>query len=105
MTLGMSIAILAGIAMEDLVVAAELLLTPPPAVRDVGSRKQLFIDHRFVEQKENVWHVVNPPEEHVPVLPGEGFETEHINGYSTVIQQRADGRYGSTPRCWTTMPR
>jgi len=45
LTLGMSIAILAGIALEDSVAAAEILLAAPPAVRDVGSRKQLFMAH------------------------------------------------------------
>ena len=28
---------------------------------EVGSRKQLFIDHRFIESKENISLVVNPP--------------------------------------------
>lgn len=69
----------------------DLALKPPPAVRDVGSRRQLFIDHRFVEVGEGVSLVVNPPLQHTPVLPGEGFETEYINGYSTIIQERPDG--------------
>ena len=68
-----------------------LSLNPPPPVRDVGSRRQLFMDRRFVEAAQGVSLVVNPPAEHLPVLPGEGFETEFINGYSTVIQEHADG--------------
>jgi len=69
----------------------DLALKPSPAIRDVGSRRQLFTDRRFVEAGEGVTLVVNPPVEHTPVLPGEGLETEHINGYSTIIQERADG--------------
>jgi hypothetical protein len=88
--LGTSIVIITWLATDDSVAGAEIALAAPPAVRDVGNRKQLFMDHRFVEREENLRHVVNPPEQHVPVLPGEGFETEYINGYSTIIQQRAD---------------
>lgn len=88
---GTLVVVSAGAAMVVATTRAETWLVAPPAVRDVGSRKQLFIDHRFVEQKENVRHVVNPPEEHIGVLPGEGFETEFINGYSTIIQQKEDG--------------
>lgn len=85
------IALLACVAVGVAAPGAEIRLTPPPAVREVGNRKQLFLDHRFVAEKENVRHVVNPPEEHLAVLPGEGFETEWITGYSTIIQEKPDG--------------
>jgi len=32
-----------------------------PVIRDVGGRKQLFIDQRFIEESENVVLKVNPP--------------------------------------------
>jgi hypothetical protein len=34
----------------------------PESVRDVGDRKQLFIDRRFIEQSANVTLSINPPE-------------------------------------------
>jgi hypothetical protein len=40
LTYGMSIVILAWMAMDDLVAGAEIALAAPPAVRDIGSRKR-----------------------------------------------------------------
>jgi hypothetical protein len=43
----------------------------PPAARHIGSRKQLFIDERFVAEKRDVALVVNPP-----VSPARGPPTD-----------------------------
>lgn len=85
------LAALAGIGASVTLMGAEIRLAAPPAARDVGNRKQLFMDHRFVAEGENVQHRVNPPLEHIPVLPGEGFEGEYLTGYSTIIQEQANG--------------
>lgn len=41
--------------------------TARPAVRQIGSRKQLFIDERFVAEKHDVALVVNPPVKAGPI--------------------------------------
>lgn len=41
---------------------------PPSAARDVGDRKQLFIDRRFIERSEGVELVMNPPHDREVVL-------------------------------------
>ena len=55
---------------------------------DVGNRKQLFIDERFIERSEDVELTMNPPymsEE--PVLVQDRPWEERIGGYNTVIRE------------------
>ncbi len=68
----------------------EYEIAPPPAIWDVGDRKQLFIDHRFIEDGTGCQLGVNPPRETFPVLPGKGYEEEYF-AYSTLVQTEADG--------------
>lgn len=60
---------------------------PQPAVRDVGDRKQLFIDGRFIAASSGVSRVVNPPVKAGPVrlsTPATGY----VNG---IVEH--DGRF------------
>lgn len=61
---------------------------------EVGTRKQLFIDQRFVAEAEGVRRVVNPPVQHAePVLTADRpWEALGISGYNTVLRE-ADGRF------------
>src|SRR5688572_96765 len=64
---------------------------------NIGSRKQLFIDERFVEEAQNVILRVNPPVKHGPVLLGtHAWENGIVTGAGTVIEDR--GKY----RLWYT---
>ena len=55
---------------------------------DVGTRKQLFIDQRFIDQSDGVVLHVNPPTTHGPVLKGEGpWEGGWIRATGSLIQE------------------
>ena len=55
---------------------------------EVGNRKQLFIDERFIDQSENVELTMNPPymSEEPVLVPDRPWE-ERIGGYNTVIRE------------------
>ena len=58
---------------------------------DVGSRKQLFIDDRFIESQTGITLRMNPPAKAGPVLLQEtDLETRGL-GFATVLEM--DGRY------------
>ena len=59
---------------------------------DVGNRKQLFIDDRFIDRSEDVELTMNPPHmgEEPVLVPDRPWETR-IGGYNTVI--REGGRF------------
>jgi len=67
-------------------------MTIPPI--DVGSRKQLFIDERFIEHSRGVRLRMNPPVQHPePVLvPDRPWELNGIGAYNTVLLE-PDGRF------------
>ena len=68
---------------------------------DIGTRKQLFMDERFVETSEGVRWCMNPPHQHAdPVLVCDRpWERLGICGYNTVMKE-GEGRfrlwYGAT---------
>src|SRR5262245_56162402 len=64
-------------------------LPATPAI-DVGSRKQLFIDHKFIESAEGLSLVTNPPWRtgEVVLEPDAPWEKGTVIGsYSTVVQE------------------
>lgn len=70
------------------------------AAYDIGNRKQLFIDHKFIEESEGVTLQMNPPVKHGKVMPGtNSWENGIISGAGTLIED--GGKY----RLWyTAMP-
>lgn len=58
-------------------------------VLNVGSRKQLFIDHRFFERADKINLCMNPPyQSPEPVLRADRlWEKQGIGGYNTVIME------------------
>ena len=62
---------------------------------DIGSRKQLFIDNRFIEFQSGITLSMNTPVQHPePVLvPDKPWEEEGIGGYNTVWREPEDGRF------------
>jgi len=58
---------------------------------DVGGRKQLFIDHRFIESCHGIRLTVNPPVKKEIVLRPEGQETGGMFWISAVLE--VDGEY------------
>ena len=60
----------------------------------IGSRKQLFIDERFIESQTDISLCMNPPVQHPdPVLvPDRPWEDMGIGAYNTVWRE-ADGRF------------
>jgi hypothetical protein len=74
-------------------------MTPQPI--DVGSQRQLFIDHRFIENSDNVELHVNPPQRRGMVI-GEDprpWEAGYILAAATLIQD------GDTLKLWyMTLP-
>jgi len=58
----------------------------PSAAIDVGSRKQLFIDHRFIESCQGVRLTVNPPVKKEIVLRLKGEEARHMCWISAVLE-------------------
>ena len=61
---------------------------------DVGSRRQLFIDDRFIESRSGVTLTMNPPVQHAePVLtPDKPWEELGIGAYNTVWRE-PDGTF------------
>ena len=61
--------------------------------RDVGSRRQLFIDPRFIERSTGISLRMNPPVQHPdPVLvPDRPWESNGIGAYNTALLE--DGRF------------
>jgi hypothetical protein len=63
----------------------------PPAI-EIGGRKQLFFDSRFLEQSRGVKRVTNPPVRRQPVLfPAREWESTHIGSYLSVLDD--EGTY------------
>jgi len=53
---------------------------------NVGNKKQLFIDHKFIESSENVRLTMNPPRKYGPVIQSDRpWERIATSGYLTVI--------------------
>ncbi len=66
-------------------------------IHDIGSRKQLFIDERFVEQPQGVTLRMNPPIKHGPVLLGtDPWDNGIVTAAGTVIED------GGKFRMWYT---
>ena len=65
------------------------------SVLDVGSRKQLFVDDRFIESKHGVVRRVNPPVKAGPVLTPEAkWESGRVSPYVSVLEDpTAKGRF------------
>lgn len=63
-------------------------------VFDIGNRRQLFIDERFIEHSQGIRLRMNPPVQHPdPVLvPDRPWESNGIGAYNTVMLE-ADGRF------------
>jgi len=60
---------------------------PPAAPLDVGDRKQLFIDGRFIEDSKNVTLTMNPPRKVGPViLPDRPWESCSIGFCVSVVE-------------------
>jgi hypothetical protein len=62
-----------------------------PAPIDVAGRKQLFIDHRFIESQQNISLRIHPPEKKEIVLRAAEGENGHQFMLSTVLD--VDGEY------------
>ncbi len=62
---------------------------------EVGSRKQLFIDDRFIESQEGLSQRMNPPVKAGPALtPETKIESSSMGGYITILQDpQVKGRY------------
>jgi hypothetical protein len=76
-------------AIAAIVALRWLALSATPVI-EVGSRKQLFIDYKFVESAEGVTLVMNPPWRTGEVLvePDASWETQTILGsYGTVVEE------------------
>lgn len=62
---------------------------------DVGSAKQLFIDHKFIESAEGIRLTVNPPYQtrEKLILPDQSWERDaYIGSYSTVERENGKTR-------------
>ena len=56
---------------------------------DIGSSKQLFMDHRFMERQEGVTLCMNPPIKAEPVLlPETDIESHKVGGYCQIIRMQ-----------------
>lgn len=55
---------------------------------DVGSRKQLFIDRKFIEHSEGVRLTMNPPRKtgERNIVPDKPWENHRVGGYTTVME-------------------
>ena len=74
-----------------------LAVIPPAGASDmwnVGTRRQLFVDERFIERSEGVRLCMNPPVQHPePVLvPDRPWESHGIGAYNTAMLE-PDGRF------------
>lgn len=66
--------------------------TDRPEVIEIGDRKQLFIDGKFITEDENITLRMNPPVKGGPVLVGEEpWEQGWLVGSATVLEH--EGRY------------
>lgn len=81
------------ISRASLIVACGLLVVAASSVcgadgpRDIGSRKQLFMDRRFIAAADNVTLVMNPPEKRGIVLQAEyPWEAGWIGAGDTIIE-------------------
>ena len=99
------------ITVAMLFVFALVSVTPAHAADpiDIGSRKQLFIDDRFIESSEGITLVMNPPRRDGIVLltndePWETGPDTYIGVYSSVIKENGvvrlwyDSRRGGDQR-------
>lgn len=78
-----------------LAVAAALLASAAGPIMDIGSRKQLFLDYKFIESAEGVRLVMNPPYRTGEILikPDAPWESGMVIGsYSSVIQENGKVR-------------
>ncbi len=78
----------------------ELWAGDSPALA-IGSRKQLFIDHRFIESSEGIELVFNPPHqtgEKLVVADAPWEEGWHIGSYNSVLKE--EGPDGWRIRLW-----
>ena len=78
----------------------ELWAGDSPALA-IGSRKQLFIDHRFIESSEGIELVFNPPRqtgEKLVVADAPWEEGWHIGSYNSVLKE--EGPDGWRIRLW-----
>ncbi len=65
---------------------------------DIGDRKQLFIDNRFIKSSKNVSLIMNPPAKIGPVLlPDRPWESEQLGFCSSVVE--VGGIYKMWYRC------
>ena len=69
---------------------------------DVGSRRQLFIDDRFIAKARDVALTMNPPTQHdEPLLVGDRpWEPLGLGNYTTVMLDRGDSWAGAPFRMW-----
>lgn len=59
----------------------------PTAPLDVGGRKQLFIDRKFIEQDREITLVMNPPRKMGPVLyPDQPWDKRQVGPFATVLE-------------------
>ena len=70
---------------------------------DVGDRKQLFIDQRFIAESEGVEFRVNPPVKRGCILRGEGpWENGYFGGLPTVLDD-GTGEYKLYYGAWPVL--
>jgi hypothetical protein len=69
---------------------------------DVGSRRQLFIDDRFIAEARDVALTMNPPTQHdEPLLVGDRpWEPLGVRNYTTVMLDRGGSWTGAPFRMW-----
>ncbi|MCX6623119.1 MAG: hypothetical protein NTY38_19040 [Acidobacteria bacterium] len=80
-----------------LAAAAAFLAAAGDPVLDAGSRKQLFVDYKFIESAEGVTLTMNPPVRtgEVVIKPDAPWESEMVTGsYSSVFKE------GGKVRLW-----
>lgn len=69
--------------------APEVQMNPAKEVEayEVGQRKQLFIDEKFVAENDGVVFEVHPPADQGPVLTAEeGWESHRLGAYGTIVK-------------------
>ncbi|MCC7499530.1 MAG: hypothetical protein IT160_18260 [Bryobacterales bacterium] len=83
------------IRMLALAFSAVLTTTAGDSVLDVGSRKQLFIDYKFIESAEGVTLIMNPPARTggIVIQPDAPWENGMaVGSYSSVIRENGKVR-------------
>jgi len=69
---------------------------------NVGGKKQLFIDNRFIETSENIQLTMNPPRKYGPVIrPDRPWERISASGYVTVLDD--NGTFMMYYRGWASL--